>query len=98
MTFSMFFCFLCGSGIVEDEANRFCSGGVAVNSGGIAVSSAQIEEVTRLVREVRHLSGRSRIRFEEKLKRRLGPVDGGKKFMASLSDRALLVPTTCFYR
>jgi autotransporter passenger strand-loop-strand repeat protein len=68
-------------------------GGDAVNSGGVAVSSAHVAEVTRVVREVWQSSGGSRALFEEKLKRRLGLVDGGRKFLAALSLACVLQTT-----
>jgi autotransporter passenger strand-loop-strand repeat protein len=69
------------------------SGGAAVNSGGFAVSNAQIAELTDLVHEVWHSSGGSRALFKDRLKRKLGLVDGGKKFLAALSLACVLQTT-----
>ena len=63
----------------------FASGGAAVNSGGIAVSSAQVTQISRLVHEVWQSSGGSRTLFEDHLRRRLGAINGGRKFLTALS-------------
>jgi autotransporter passenger strand-loop-strand repeat protein/autotransporter-associated beta strand protein len=75
------------TGLIESalRSTVFSSDRTSINSGGISVSSAQITEVTQLVQEAWHSSGGSLTLFKDKLKKRLGLVNGGKKFLSVLS-------------
>ena len=68
-------------------------GGAKVIDGGAAVSGEEIAALSRAVAEAWQSSGGSRVLFEARLKKQLGLVDGGCKFLAALSLFCVLQTT-----